>query len=437
MPTPRPRRPALNASFLTLLLLGASLAGCSASAESTSAAGDEGAGPVSVTELAEAQRAGCAEVLGGPVVESEPQGPVVGETVVVVDRSASHVLTTMPDELSEQIREASRQGGTITLVAVDGEDVEPRILLKDSPLSTPGERDRPSVGSLAASMPSCIADVIARESAPTARGSDLHRALALAKELAGASATMWLVSDLVSTTGAFALDDRMLASSVEEASGRIASVASLDLGGAPLHMLGIGNTSTALRSGDREWLRDLGRRLCAAWNASECDAIVVDPVNAEAPDASLPEDPLPGFPAVATSALPGGDCEFTVPANLAFSEDSPVPREDAAVALAAPLALAVDSAGATVQITGHAASSATWTQEALVTLSEDRADAVAGLFEAAGVPADRVMARGVGDSEPLAEDIDAATGEQIPDRAAAERRVDIVVAGVGEGGCGP
>lgn len=349
--------------------------------------------------------------------------------IIIDDSTASRATSPMPPDLAEAITDASVSDGSVSVIAVDGEGAEPALLAKYAALSTPGDRTRPSVGELANVMPSCVDQVLLSQAAPTAPGTDLHRALALASELTTATSEVWLRTDLVSTNGPFALDDDLLALEPAEAGRRIASAAPIDFDGAALHIIGIGTTNEPLLTANREWLRDLATQLCSSWNATGCEGITAAPGKAGDVPEGLPEDHLPTFPSVVSDPTAGG-CTFEAPASIVFSGDSSALRDDASIAFANAIALILANPTATATIVGHTASSAAATDEEDRVLSQMRADAVLAFFVAASVDEDRLTALGVGDSQPKVEDLDE-NGEQIAAAAATERRVDILVEGTG------
>jgi len=350
------------------------------------------------------------------------------QIVVVWDSTASVADMPFPTGLAADIEAASKKDGSLTVIAVDGEGVAPRIIVKDAALSTRGERDRPSVAKLAAVMPSCAQALYTTTIVPTAPGTDLHRALAVAAEIADPAAIVWTVSDLLPTTGQLVLTKGELPRPADEVAATAAASAPVDLRDITWKISGLGNATSPLLSANREWVRSYAEGLCRAWHANGCDSIQLDPVNPERTATGLPADEIPQFPAVTTRSTASG-CTFTLPEVLTFAGGSAALRQDADDLLTEPLGLLSSSPGATVRVVGHTASSASYTEGELVALSEARAQAVADRILAAGIDAGRVDIRGVGDSAPLAEDIDPATGRQIPEVAAAERRVDVEVQG--------
>lgn len=413
---PTARRPWTRAVALGVLLL--PLAGCA----SANAAGGSGAADRSTeATLTAQQRSACEAVFSRTVSATAEPG-----ITVVYDDTSSTAPRGLSAALAEAIEDGSKRDAALTLISVDGSGAAPRIIAKQVALSTEGDRDRPSVAQLASVMPTCVAGVLLPKTAPTTPGTDLHAALALASELSTPTSEVFVETDFVSTAGQFTLDASLLALPADVAAKRIAAAAPVDLQQAPLRVDGVGNTSTALSTANRAWLRALAEDLCEAWNATGCADIEVSPVSADRH--SGPDDPMPPFPApVATEA--GGSCTFEMPASITFDGDSADLGADAETVFAEAIALAKGHPDAMVEVVGHTASSPDYSAAQLVDLATRRAEAAAGLFQAAGVPAQRLRIRGVGDADPKVEDIDQATGLQIEDAAAVERRVDVRIEG--------
>lgn len=373
-------------------------------------------------ELSPKARAACEAVVARTVTGAGTS------IVLVVDATASMADMPLPQGLLADLRAASRADGSLSVIAVDGVGKAPRLVAKNVALSTPGPRDRPSVVELAEVMPSCVRALYGDRLTPTAPGTDLHRAIALAAELVGKDSTLWVVSDWLSNTGPLRLDADLLAEQPERAGATAARQAPVDLAGATLKTAGVANASVPMLAANRTWMRDFTRSLCGAWKARGCEAIALDPVNPERAAKGLPKDAIPTFPGVTTSSVSTG-CTVEVPASLAFEGGSAVLGPGAGEVLAVPLRTLRDHDGSRASIVGHTASSAAYTRDQLLRLSRQRAEAVKTFLVRGGIEAGRITARGVGDTRPRVEDIDHRTGRQIPRLAASERRVDIVVGG--------
>jgi outer membrane protein OmpA-like peptidoglycan-associated protein len=377
-----------------------------------------GGGPA----LSEGDLAACRDTF-------ERSVPGAADHVIIVnDETGSVADMSSPNGIAADLHRASMNDGALTVIAVEGAGTAPRIVVKNAALSTPGPRDRPSVRRTADSIPGCVQEALLKGSMPTAPGTDLHRAMSLAAELAGPGTTIWLLSDMLANSGPLTLNPGLLSMNPTEAATKAASTAPLDLKGASLKVAGVGNSTTSLLSPQRTWLRDFSRGLCTQWRATGCDDINLDPVNPERADKDLPEDVLPPFPQI-TTASSAESCTFEVPAALAFAEESAVLGDGVKEVLAGPLGLLLQNPAATAKIVGHTATVLSSSDRGLE-LSQRRAAAVMAYLINSGVAESRITSRGVGDTEPKIEDIDPATGHQIDEMAAIERRVDILIGGV-------
>jgi outer membrane protein OmpA-like peptidoglycan-associated protein len=96
----------------------------------------------------------------------------------------------------------------------------------------------------------------------------------------------------------------------------------------------------------------------------------------------------------------GAEIVVTMPQDILFETDSAALRSDLRADLQTIAANLQRYPGSTVIVTGHTDSTGTagYNQQ----LSERRADAVAGVLVTSGVPASRVIARGAGQTQPVA-----------------------------------
>lgn len=410
-----------SAVAMLAVLLVTLLAGCSTSDASSQ---NPVAPTSSGTELSEDARLACKKVFQRVVSDAG------SHLILLVDKTASVADMPFPEKLAADLAQASRADGSLSVIAVDGSGTAPTLLAKRVALSTPGERDRPSVADLAGFMPKCVQAVYVDQVAPKSSGTDLHQALALASELIRPKTTVWLLSDMLSNTGELVVDAETLALDGMGAGRQAAKKASIDLSGATLKVAGVANASSPLLSSHRMWTRDFARGLCQGWGANGCGDIALDPENPRRSAQGLPKDPLPPFPRVTLTST-GATCTFEVPAQLAFSGNSFQLGDGVDDLLAHPLNLLLDNSNATAVVVGHTASSPSLTAKELRTLSHARADAVRNYFTNRAVPSARIRATGVGDTEPRVEDIDPTTGRQIEKMAALERRVDVTITGGG------
>lgn len=134
------------------------------------------------------------------------------------------------------------------------------------------------------------------------------------------------------------------------------------------------------------------------------------------------------LPSARVTSCGQGTINYELPASLLFGGDSSQLRSGDADLLAEPVRILRQNPGTVVELTGHTASSNTYTPDTSMRLSTDRAEAVGGILREAGIDASRITARGVGDTEPKHEDLNPdGTQNQY---AAAERRVDLLIKGI-------
>lgn len=412
-----------------ILIFATTLTGCSGNASATAPnnPADQTAHGLWATSASASLRQdtkdACRDIWAAPA-DRAPSGPHV---LIVVDRTAGVADQPLPPSLETDIRDASSTGGTLSVVGVEGAGKAPPILVKNAALNTPGPLDRPSVKDVAEAMPACVAAELLGQD-PEGEGSDIYAALAVAAELAAAETKLWILSDGQFNAGQVVLTEELLRLEPAAAAARISSTAPLNLKG-QWRQAGLANTTTPLGPAAREWMRTFTAALCTEWQASGCQDIALTPVNpVRSGSSALPaDDPLP-YPTSAVVKTAAG-CTFIIPEILTFAKDSAELRDGAEDVLEVPAALAAGTSGSIVRITAHTASVPGTRSEDLIRFSRLRGESAANVFRAAGIPEDRLVIEGVGDSMPLAEDIDPATGKQIESLAALERRVDILIQG--------
>lgn len=421
-------RSAVAAVALTPILL---LTGCTGGGSTSGvepATGDR----VPITLLSnDRTRTDCAAILG----RITAAGP---RTVIVVDRTASRADGQfLPADLVAELKANSLAGGSVTVVAVNGESegASPAVPLSLAALSNDADRDAPSVQTIAESVPYCVADAIAAAGPPTAPGTDFYPAVARAAQVVGPETSMWWLTDLAFNSGQLSLASAAVLNEAPESAVEAAATSSpLDLQGVPLHVVGVGNTRSAISPQGQTWLVDYAKGLCAAWHATGCDGIA--PVLVRQQDLvgteGLPDDPALPFPRIEAetgSAQGVPTCQLTIPAALTFEPDSATLRGDVDSALDPAVTIMRESSAATMSVVGHTASVPGSPSSALVEFSTVRAASVKQYFVDRGIPGDRIETLGVGDAQPLAEDLDPSTGRLIEELAAGERRIDIAITG--------
>jgi outer membrane protein OmpA-like peptidoglycan-associated protein len=362
-------------------------------------------------------------------VLSQPAPPDAEQLLVVKDATASVADMPLPAKLTADIVEVSKRGGVITVIAVDGLGVQPRIVAKRAALSTPGPRDRPSVTELAAAMPRCVTEVLLDPVRPTKPGTDLYQAMSLSRDLMIGTTRLWTLTDLFANAGQLNLGrGELLRMEPDKAASILGRAAPLNLDGVVWQLSGVANTTARLSPTSRSWMIDFAQSLCTAWRATGCASIQLDPVNPDRSLAeSLPKDATLHFPEV-EEVTSGDGCTFTLPSAVAFDSESDELR-DGRELLAKPITLMQAQPLATAKIVGHTAS-VSRTAGTGKRLSRRRAVAVKSVLVEAGIDPKRISVKGVGDTQPLGEDIDLKTGKQIEEKAAKERRVTVSIKGV-------
>ena len=418
--TPRGLVPFL---FLALTLLAA----CGGGTQPTSAPAPAHEAVVAPVTLSEEDLKDCDAVFERTEAPTSPE-----KAILVMDRTQGvSARAAMDPALSALIVHLSKVDGSLDIIVVDGDGAAPKLVAQNLPLSTAGVRDRPSVDTVAAAMPACVQQRLIDPIRPTSPGTDLYRAMSTVAELVTPDTAVFVDSDFASNVGQLAFTPGLLAMDPADAAAFAVRSAPLDLQGAEMHVTGVANTVPGLLPREREWLRNTAVALCEQWNGTGCDeGIVLAPDNPtpQSGAAQLPADaPLP-FPKV-TRVSTATSCAYVLPASLTFAGDSAELGPGAEQALREPAELLAANPAARAVIVGHTASSPKYTHAELIELSKDRAKAVATyLKQLSTVDAARISTSGVGDTEPLAEDLDK-QGLQIEDAAAAERRVDLTIQG--------
>lgn len=422
-----------NVSILSIVIaVSIPLAGCSGAMSDANAGNENQQGSVqaglwstadSISLLDDTKKA-CQDIWSGSAVDR----PDTRDLIVVVDRTAGLADQPLPQDLQSDIIDASNTGGLLSVISVEGEDKAPVIMAKHVPLNTPGPLDRPSVKKVAQIMPDCVASELLSRN-PEAQGSDIYSALAASAELATAQSKLWLLSDSQFNAGPVVLSPDLLAVSPEKAATKISAASPLDFEGAEWNQAGLANSTTPLSPVNREWLKTFTATICNEWKASGCTNMELTPVNPiRSTTGKLLEDKPLHYPVLVKRSTAAG-CTFDVPGSLMFEENSDTLRDGYEIELETPVALAKAEPSSTVLITAHTASVPGISARDLTKFSKRRGLETRKVFLNAGIAGERIVINGVGDTQPLGEDIDPVTGQQIEAAAARERRVDILIKG--------
>lgn len=156
--------------------------------------------------------------------------------------------------------------------------------------------------------------------------------------------------------------------------------------------------------------------------------VVQDPLPAPACSVNSDQPVIPTELPEITVKCEAQKLTYELPSALLFGGDSAELRQNVAALLDEPVQILLDNPSAQVELVGHTASTQETTDDQSVQLSTRRAEAVATVLEAGGIDLSRITWRGVGDTEPRHEDLNA-DGTQ-NEHAAEERRVDLFITGV-------
>ena len=199
-----------------------------------------------------------------------------------------------------------------------------------------------------------------------------------------------------------------------------------DLSGTDVVLQGIGDTAAPqpdLSRGQRKNLIAIWEAIVEAAGAESVD-VVPTPLTGDSavglPDVTPVEPPAPLTCTPGTVTLTGGDVAFQ-PNSASFLDAA------AAAEVIAPTARQLIDGGLTATVTGMTARVGDTAGQQQ--LSRQRAQAVADLLIAAGVPADRLTVRGLGSDFPGYVTDHDAEGNLIPWAAAGNRKVEIQLVG--------
>ena len=218
------------------------------------------------------------------------------------------------------------------------------------------------------------------------------------------------------------------------------------IAGAILCPLAMAQNMVPLQKNQGYWLDGTGGFIGSAtpgqcWHSGEwTPAMAVEPCDpvlkkAEVPMPKPPEVVAQAAPAPLPVAPPPAPMPKPLPAKMSFAADALFGFDKSALsgdgqAMLADLATQLGSTSyENVQVTGHTDRIGTTAYN--LKLSERRAAAVTGYLVTKGVPSDRIVSKGVGESEPVIAKDACKSGKHaaIVDCLRADRRVEVEVSG--------
>lgn len=343
---------------------------------------------------------------------------------IVVQNTSGAPLWSMPKELNEAIAQARETNGVVTVTIADG---EPTTEAFDFSGCEDSEVKRNRMQKKLESQLGATADD---------SGCDMLKAVETGvSSLAGsAGATdLYVISNGLSDCGLLDMTSGLLVESDPEQVAEFYAVKNelADLSRAKkVSWYGMGSTS-----GDQPRPSNAqAAAVSALWEKvlARCGTsleVKDETVSAPGEREGAPKVDIVPFPSAQafdpSQAARTTRVEFT-PTQLGFVGDSCefVDQGQAQAALASVASLLRGDPGLRATVT---ASSATHPREGYSQrLSEERAEAVKAALVSMSVPEGQVSARGVGSGEP--DDIDPATGLQVPEKSAAKRRVTVEIA---------
>jgi OOP family OmpA-OmpF porin len=387
------------------VLLAAVLAGCSTPAEQS-----------------------CADLFGLPAGDGR-------EVLVVTDATGSAARWALPPVVAEQLEAASRDNGTVSVLAVDGPGALPQWVLRGAALND-GELDPETdrFDRIAELAPGCVEESVQR-AAPTVPGSDVLAALQTAADTVSASpdAQVAVLTDGLANAGALDLAQvTAVETPVTEVVAALADGGQLPrFTGQEVGFHGVGQAAAGrLSQPVTEWLRALWTEVCHGSGAVGCSVDAAGaPVAPDRGSDGAPEDPALVLPAAEAVSLDGG-CRLRVSAALLFAPDSAQLAPGAAAQLM-PAAELLRQPGTRATVTGHTSSFGD--PAAQRETSQARADAAAGALVGLGAQPGQLRTVGAGGTDLLVDDR-GPDGGLIEAMAQQNRRVEVEVSGVP--GCG-
>jgi outer membrane protein OmpA-like peptidoglycan-associated protein len=352
----------------------------------------------------------------GGDMPASPSG--AANVAIVVGAHANAPAPTLTAPALDRLRAAVEGERTVAVVAAGGQPT----VVRQADIALGCQNPDSCKAAVQATLDGIEREV--RDVRPAGQESDLLAALALAADAVGdrpPPTTIAVIDSGLSTAGALRFQEPgVLDADPGELAEFLAARGELpDLAGTSVLFAGLGDVAPPqepLALPQRTNLREIWTAIATRAGATDVQ-VLTEP---------LREPPLPDLPAVApvpVHAAADLGCFGTLrQADLAFRPDL-ASFVDAASARAtlAPMARCLAELGRPVRLTGTTASAGT--EEGRRVLSQQRADAVAGLLAELGVPAGLITTRGLGHQvPPCVPDRDAA-GALLPDLAAQNRQV--------------
>ena len=364
----------------------------------------------------------------GPIDSLLPEAPDPRSVGVVVQNTSGTPVWSMPGEVSDAIEQASATGGTVTVTVADGSpttEVFDFSQVADSNINRKRMQKKVQAA-LNATADDTGCDML--KSVETGAAS-----LASCDNLIG----LYVISNGLCDSGLLDMTSGLLVESDPEqvaefyaAKNELADLSHVK----KLSWYGMGSTSgnqpapsnaqaaaiTAL------WDKVLAK--CGLTLDARPDAVAASGARKNAPKVgTVPFESAQTFDTAAVKTKESTTVTYT-PTQLGFVGDSCefVDIEQARAALSSVASTLRENPNLRATVI---ASAATHPREGYSQqLSEDRAAAVREALVAMSVPKSQVSAKGIGSGKP--DDIDPATGLQIPEKSAAKRRVVIKIASV-------
>ncbi len=254
----------------------------------------------------------------------------------------------------------------------------------------------------------------------------------------GMSCTIYVYDSGLQTTGLIRFQQGLLALSPDDIVDRVPE--SRVLAGITVVFESLGVVAPpqpALDSASREKLDAIWNGIIESRGGRTAASTQITGATRE-PSSSLPEVDVVEIPHVTIDVggiSPSCTLESTtwsLPDWMLFDEDSPILKDEAAdsldIAADVLTGFCAQYPAASVLVVGHTASVSV--EPTGMELSQQRAQAVVDHLVSHGLDSSRIVAEGVGDTQPSCEDFDPVSGRQIPDCAEQERRVELTVLGL-------